>query len=84
MAIVQFTGGGKDHAAMVNGVKARANRKLKSDEQGLIEIGVPTKPHSHWECGTDLVWPVVRVLKPADFILYESVYVCRHQIVAGD
>ena len=51
----------------------------------VLGIGAPRDPESVWDCGTDLVWPVLELngipLEPQNGLMP---YVCRHQIVAGD
>ena len=50
-----------------------------------FELGPPVAPQQGWICGTDLVWPILRVngIK----VLSENgehPYLCRHQFEAGD
>ena len=50
-----------------------------------FELGPPVAPQQEWICGTDLVWPILRVngIK----VLSENgehPYLCRHQFEAGD
>jgi hypothetical protein len=50
----------------------------------LIEIGKPHKAPSRWQCGTDVVWPVLRIIEPPGIELVGNEVVCRHEIEAGD
>ena len=43
-------------------------------------LGKPCEPSHVWTCGTDVVWPVLEL----DGVPVARVFVCRHQIVAGD
>ena len=53
----------------------------------VITIGVPAPPKVKWNCGTDVVFPVLDIQLQAPEIergLYPYGSVCRHQIQAGD
>jgi hypothetical protein len=85
MAIVRVRPGGAEHAKLISRVQtAKHNRQWAKDEELWVEIGVPVEPRAAWECGTDLVWPVLRVVKPADLTFESGTHVCRHEIEAGD
>jgi hypothetical protein len=48
-------------------------------------LGPPVSPDRGWDCGTDVVWPVLEVENALpEFVLLGTPYVCRHQIQAGD
>lgn len=53
----------------------------------IIAVGAPVKPENNWNCGTDMVWPVVddAILRETGRLhLKGKVFVCRHQIIVGD
>jgi hypothetical protein len=84
-AIVRITKTASEH----NSLKwsPPKNRSIHPEELANVwgELGIPVAPQSNWICGTDLVWPVIRMVKPADIFFPElPPYVCRHMIVAGD
>jgi len=53
--------------------------------RAVFTLGTPKEPRG-WNCGTDVVWPVLQVDWPTKVanIDLENIYVCRHQIEAGD
>lgn len=86
MAVVRISNAGLEHNRLNLETPKAALRQVRKDEIILVEIGTPVKPKKHWGCETDLVWPVVRILQPPDLTSanIHSVYVCRHEIEAGD
>jgi hypothetical protein len=81
MAIVRAKYAGKKHSALI----PCAGRLPKIPDSVVIEIGKPHEPHSAWKCGTDVVWPVLKIIEPAGVTLTDHRFVvCRHEIVAGD
>jgi hypothetical protein len=57
----------------------------KPQDVEWLVLGTPVKAMSGWECGTDVVWPVLGIdPNPPGFEMLEQAYVCRHQIIAGD
>jgi len=62
----------------------RAHRFLDIPDSVLIEVGRPHEPRTHRECGTDIVWPVLRILNPPGIVIRGGEAVCRHEIEAGD
>lgn len=84
MAIVTIVSGGSEHNRKITIPGVTAKRNPRIDEKLIVEIGVPIEPDSGWKCGTDLVWPVLRFIKPTDIQPVPMPYVCRHQIEAGD
>lgn len=69
--------------------KSSARENLEAHELwqrmrgAVIEIGKPCNPIPGWECNPDVIWPVIKVIGfPA--VNTCQVYVCRHQIQAGD
>lgn len=49
-----------------------------------LYLGPPVKPDATWNCGTDVVWPVLDIKNSPVAIDAINRYVCRHQILAGD
>jgi hypothetical protein len=84
MAIVRAKYAGKEHAEMIDH-RTYALISGKPSLEYLIEIGKPY-PAPEWRkgCGTDLLWPVVRIIEPVGIELLSAAHVCRHEIEAGD
>jgi hypothetical protein len=84
--IVQLKNGGTEHDATLQMARTSApSRPFRPTEKIITELGSPVEPiGARKNCGTDLVWPVLRILKPEDVTFEETPYVCRHQIIAGD
>jgi hypothetical protein len=52
-------------------------------EQQVIFLAAPIAPTSNWKCGTDVIWPVLK-MKGSNIDFRGLLAVCRHQIEAGD
>jgi hypothetical protein len=62
----------------------RVTGKLEPVHSGTyVWIGAPVKPGPTWTCGTDVVWPVLK-LEGHNVKVLERSYVCRHMIEIGD
>ena len=60
-------------------------KKPTKPREVSFEIGPPISPQKEWTCGTDFVWPILRV--NGIEVLPENglrPYLCRHQFEAGD
>jgi hypothetical protein len=84
MAIVRARDAGPEHRAKIESpTYAKTSRPVPKTL--LIEIGTPIKSFSaRFKCGTDLLWPVVRIIEPSGIELLSPAHVCRHEIEAGD
>lgn len=89
MAIVRVRSAGEAHREINRDTPKPPSfvlRRIRAMETVLVEIGKPVPPKDYWRCGTDFVWPVLRILQPPDLAQEDvnSLYVCRHVIEAGD
>jgi hypothetical protein len=80
-AIVRIKYAGRDHRKMIAAVPTRVRAPHQTF---LAEIGMPQEPQASWRCGTDLVWPVLRIIDHPEIVIYGNAWVCRHEIEAGD
>jgi hypothetical protein len=72
----------KQHAPKVAVVPV-AGKVTPIHDGSYVWIGKPVAPHLNWTCGTDVVWPVLK-LEGHEFELLGTPYVCRHMIEIGD
>jgi hypothetical protein len=86
--IVEVRYAGDEHELKIHSpsaIECPQNRKIKKTEIIVVELGAPELPNERRaRCGTDLVWPVIRIIKPTDLRLHAMPHVCRHEIIAGD
>jgi hypothetical protein len=83
MAIVRARSGGTEHDKLVPPISTVTSAPIPKEI--VIEIGTPHEPSAGWRCGTDLVWPVLRIVQPAGIVIEsKNPVVCRHEIEAGD
>lgn len=80
-----------DPAVVTHGGKVAIAKRLEPLRQRsagrMVLVGAPVKPAENWECGTDLVWPLLdkAILKEAGKgNLIGRIFLCRHQIIVGD
>lgn len=82
MAIVRVRYPGADHDAKLRRDYTRPPWKIQI---AVIEVGTPVEPDDTRKlCGTDVVWPVLRVIDPPGKKLIVTPYVCRHEIEGAD
>jgi hypothetical protein len=81
MAIVRARYAGRAHDKKL---PAAAHLSAPIPKVVLIEIGIPMQPTPDWKCGTDLLWPVLRIIEPPVHFVGCNAMVCRHEIEAGD
>lgn len=75
------------HGDHGSGTYRKLASMAKKSHGRIIEVGAPITPAKNWNCGTDMVWPVLdeKILRETGRIhLKGKIFVCRHQIIVGD
>lgn len=71
-----------EHAPEVRSTRT-SGKLTRIHDRTYVWIGKPVAPDASWTCGTDVVWPVLK-LEGHDVQILDNVYVCRHMIEIGD
>jgi hypothetical protein len=83
---VRYIMGGKEtsHVPLVPHVPSIGVVNKAAYSETFVWIGTPVKPDASWDCGTDVVWPVLKLEGHPELELLKTPYVCRHMIEIGD